>query len=289
MGYAVGIANRLGNRGNNQDRCSAVRRGDTALLLLADGMGGHARGELAAQVFVDVATEAFDHAALPIADPPAFLTETLRLAHARIARAGREQDPPVYPRTTAVACLLQGGRAWWIHAGDSRLYWLRDGQVLERTRDHTLVEDLYRQGRISEPEMLSHPMRNYVTHCLGGPHEAPPATTGGPVALRDGDTILLCSDGLWGVLPEQAIVDGLAADIQPAADALAAAADQAGYPNSDNITVLAVRVLSAEDRTDVDPRGPARAAANDGGDQLTHAIESIRDAIREYGRELDKD
>lgn len=292
MGYAIGIANRLGNRACNQDRCAAVRRDDTVLLVLADGMGGHARGELAAQVLVDTATEVFDRSPLPVADPPAFLTETLHQAHARIVEAGCRQQPPIYPRTTAVVCLLQDGQAWWIHAGDSRLYWLREGRVLARTRDHTLVEELHQQGQISEAEMLRHPMRNYVTYCLGGPQDAPSSSAGGPVALQPGDVIMLCSDGLWGVLSEQAIVDGLTEDdLAQAAEALSAAADRAGYPSSDNISVLALRVLTADCPSDVDRHCAPEPAADavDPADRLNHAIENIQDALREYGEELGKD
>ncbi|MEJ2345641.1 MAG: protein phosphatase 2C domain-containing protein [Gammaproteobacteria bacterium] len=293
MDHETGIANRLGNRAVNQDRCAALVRHDVVLLLLADGMGGHARGELAAQWFIDTMTRAFDHHDLPMTDPDEFLRQSIIAAHGDIVALGLDEQPPIYPRTTAVACLVQEGCAWWAHVGDSRLYLIRGGQVLTRTRDHTYVEELFQSGTITEAEMATHPMRNYVTYCLGGPQETPPVGVAPAVDLQPDDVLLLCSDGLWSGLDEAQMLAALGAEtMQQAADCMADAADRATYPNSDNISVITMRV-----RADllVDPaesqagRSSVPTSSGRTSDQLDEAIGSIRDALREYHHELDGD
>ena len=113
MRYDTGMANRLGNRSNNQDRCTILERDNSVLLLLADGMGGHQRGELAAQELVDSISKSFRHQQLPIENPASFLETAITKAHYDIAACGTRLDPPVYPRTTCVACLTRMG----LHAG----------------------------------------------------------------------------------------------------------------------------------------------------------------------------
>lgn len=293
MQVETGIANRLGNRANNQDRCAVLTRGDSSLLLLGDGMGGHARGELAAQCYIDTLAQAFDRAELPVRQPERFLRDNLLAAHRAILALGLQQQPPVYPRTTAVACLIQHAQAWWAHVGDSRLYVIRTGQLLARTRDHTYVEELFQHNAISEAEMQTHPMRNYVTYCLGGPNEAAPASVSESLGVQADDVIMLCSDGLWGALDEGEIVRALTdGAIEQAVDDLAARADQASYPNSDNISLVALRVLAdlhvdtGETNTD---QIADHGARNDPGARLNDAIDTIRSALRDYRDELGKD
>jgi serine/threonine protein phosphatase PrpC len=150
MHREITLVSRQGDRAANQDRCLAVERADCALLLLADGMGGHPRGELAAQVFIDSLARQFNVAELPPAEAGEFLVRGMEQAHHAIVAAGRQQTLPVDPRTTAVACLVQDRQACWVHAGDSRLYLIRHGTVLERTRDHSLVEELIQRGELEE-------------------------------------------------------------------------------------------------------------------------------------------
>jgi serine/threonine protein phosphatase PrpC len=234
---------RRGDRATNQDRCLAVEGVDCTLLLLADGMGGHPRGELAAQVFIDSLARQFNAAEPPPAEAGKFLVHGIEQAHHDIVTAGRSLTPPVDPRTTAVACLVQDRQACWAHVGDSRLYLIRNGAVLVRTRDHSLVEELIQRGELEEAGREHHPLRNYVSRALGGGEQAPVITLSDSRTLRPGDLLLLCSDGLWASLPEARLA-GLAGAgvLEQAAGELAAAAERAACPASDNITLLACRL-----------------------------------------------
>ena len=174
MKYETGLSNRLGNRANNQDRCSYLEHCGDVLLLLADGMGGHRGGDLAAQQFIDSMTATLRRQKNPVTDPGDFLNNSIVLAHHDISRLRVAHEPPFYPRTTCVACLVQDGVAHWAHVGDSRLYLIRHNNILTRTRDHTYIEDLVKNNIITEDEMSEHPMRNYVSYCLGGPDKPPP-------------------------------------------------------------------------------------------------------------------
>ncbi|MGA7802498.1 MAG: PP2C family serine/threonine-protein phosphatase [Gammaproteobacteria bacterium] len=287
MKYELGFASRLGDRASNQDRCIARERKSAVLLVLADGMGGHAGGDLAAQILVDEYSRRFEAEHLPLADPARFLRATLERAHGAILEAGQAQHPPIQPRTTAVACLIQNGRTYWLHVGDSRLYLLRSGRMVTRTKDHTFVEDMHQQGMLTAEEIAHHPMRNYVTRCVGGSLESPLPTVGTPVDLQPDDLLLLCSDGFWSALPqnriEQLIQD---ANLEEGLDTLAEAAQRASYPHSDNITAVALRWRSDKNASK-DPTG--RAAGHpqrQPPDPLTSAIAEIHRAIRKYGTEM---
>ena len=285
MRYQYALTSRLGNRGSNQDRC-AIRLGeDRVLLVVADGMGGHARGDLAAQTTVDTLSRLFRDQDGPIPDPRAFLDRALARAHEQVVRVGQAQQPPIEPRTTCVACLVQGHSAWWAHVGDSRLYLLRDGQRLLRTRDHAFVEELLQRGEISEDEARHHPMRNSVSQCLGGRSSLPEASFGQIEELHRNDCLLLCSDGLWAALPENLLVTLCdKPDLNRALEKLAEDAEHACYPRSDNISAVALRWL---EHKQVQPAATPAQETPPSLDPLEAAIEEIQRAIAEYGSELD--
>lgn len=290
MRYETALANRLGNRACNQDRARIVERGSALLLVLGDGMGGHARGELAAQALVDSVQASFHDQDLPISEPQAFLEQACVRAHEEILALGLRQPEPVYPRTTAVICLLQHNRMWWAHLGDSRLYWIRDGRLLARTRDHTYVEELLRRRAIDERAAQSHPMRNYVTQCLGGPQEPLRPTVSAPAELQIGDQLLLCSDGFWGALDQDTLLQGLGADqdLDGALQQLADAAERNAYPNSDNVSAVAFRLLAAQEVA-LETDGPGTEHEDGAPEDLDDAIASIKAAIHRYRHELDED
>jgi protein phosphatase len=164
----------------------------------------------------------------------------MRRAHREILRYQDTHGLPESPRTTIVACVVQGGRAWWAHAGDSRLYLLRDGRVLIRTRDHSKVQSLIDLGLIDERDSCTHPERNKVMNCLGSPFE-PTIELGGDVALEPGDTLMLCSDGVWSALPEDALIEPLTVEsvLSGVPRLVQQAVGHAG-PMADNATVLAM-------------------------------------------------
>ena len=247
MKYQFGQTSRLGNRTVNEDDLGVAEAGDAVLLVLADGMGGYRGGQVASRSLVKHMLNNFKARKFPVTDPQAYLKELVADAHLAIIRAGNEQSPPVEPRTTCVVCLIQGGFAWWAHVGDSRLYMYRAGKPFKRTIDHSKIEELLRKGRISEKEMKNHPQRNLVTRCVGFQPHPPVPTISDEIPLEKYDMFVLCSDGLWGPLDDQAIVETLTKNtITQGVEKLAALAETKAYPESDNISVIAFRWVSAD-------------------------------------------
>ena len=243
MHYDTASTTRQGDRDTNQDRCAIRSRPSSLLLLLADGMGGHPRGELAAQVYIDSLLRAFGQADWPVPDPATFLAAAMNRAHADIITAGNREQPPVNPMTTGVACLLQEDQACWTYIGDSRLYLFRHEQTLARTRDHSLVQAAIERGEWPEDEREQHPLRHIVTRSLGGDSRVPDVELPETTTLQPGDTLLLCSDGLWAALPEDQLARlAAAADLSAAVQDMALQAELASRPFSDNVTLVACRL-----------------------------------------------
>ena len=277
---------RLGNRKINQDRCLALEDEDAILLAVADGMGGHARGELAAQAFVDSLRRRFETRD-PLQEGPAFLHQAIRAAHQAILEIGRHQTPPVQPLTTCVAALIQGGRVHWAHVGDSRLYLFRHGRVFFQTRDHTPVAEMVAAGLITERQARIHPKRNQVSRCLGGPGAPPEITVGPEVFLEPGDLLLLCSDGLWSAVSERRLLELAGAeDLGGTLDDLAMLAEQQSYPQSDNITAVALRWEGTQQARRAETAGGDDRAQEASLDPLERAIAEIHQALEEYGDEM---
>lgn len=247
MQYVIARTSRLGNRAINQDRVAALERDNTVMLVLGDGLGGKVGGEVAAQVLVDTIAGAFQNAKLPIRNPKEFLTQSLHHAHHAVIAAGKKVDPPINPGTTAVLCLVQSGSAWWAHVGDSRLYLFRGSVPIYRTRDHSFVEKLVEQGQLRNDERGSHPLRNYMTRCIGLSNSVPEVTVSNEVTLQNGDVIMLCSDGLWEPIDEMQLgmklLDGRLSD---ALDKLSEQAEETSYPSSDNISAVAIQIMSLQ-------------------------------------------
>jgi len=244
--YDKGSVSRVGNRAMNQDRGCVVEHGESLLIFVADGMGGHKGGELAAQEAMDCFVNNLKSQKTPVENPAMFLEMSMLEAHKSIARLCAKEDPPYYPRTTCVACLVQQNQAWWVHLGDSRLYLIRDGELLDRTRDHTYIEELYQNDVITEEEMLTHPMRNYVTYCIGGANDMPPVSSGHCDTLQQGDIILLCSDGMWGAMSVEDIIKLNGMPMDTAIHRMAEEAERISHPHSDNVTLVGIKVLEAD-------------------------------------------
>lgn len=194
-----------GDREDNQDR-AAVASGDAAsLLVVMDGMGGHAQGARAAETGCKVMLDLFRAETKPLFDPLGFLHLALGRAHAAIVQIGTKLAIDLRPRATCAICLVQRAEAYWAHVGDSRIYHLRGGAVLTRTRDHSHVEQLLREGSIREEEVPGHPMRNFVECCLGGESALPEMTISRRQPLEDGDVLMVCTDGVWSNLKDAEI------------------------------------------------------------------------------------
>jgi len=196
---------RQGPRPYNQDRLAYSYSKDSLLLVIADGMGGYRHGELAAQLAVTSMTDAFQRLATPaLANPNKFLISQIALIHELIAQVTQQQEMLEAPRTTIVAAVIQHGRLYCAHVGDSRLYLFRDSHLLYRTEDHSIVQSLYNKGVISKDEMQHHPDRHKIYNCLGG-DVAPNIDVAVGRELVEGDTVLVCTDGLWGAVTDEQI------------------------------------------------------------------------------------
>jgi serine/threonine protein phosphatase PrpC len=246
MRFTVYQVSRKGGREKNEDRMGYCYTRDSGLFALADGMGGHPEGEVASQLALQTLAAMFQRDAKPtLKDPMRFLHESIIAGHHQLLRYATQKALIDTPRTTVVACVLQGNSAYWAHCGDSRLYLVRGDKLVARTRDHSYSE---------LQETMSHvvPMgerfnRNVLFTCLGSPGK-PVVDTVGPLLLQSGDRLLLCSDGLWGTVSDAAITEQLAKNT--IADAVPELVEQAlrnGGPKSDNVTVLAMEWESAED------------------------------------------
>jgi serine/threonine protein phosphatase PrpC len=241
MNFAIAQETRPGRRPYNQDRLGYWVTPESLLMVLADGMGGHAHGEVAAELAMRHIAAAFRRDARPrLANPDLFLFRAVGRSHGMLLREASNLALPETPRTTVVACVVQDGHAWWQHVGDSRFYLMRKGRLQVRTRDHTVVQQLVDVGRLHEDEVRSHPARNQLLQCLGGlqPPRVEPTSR---ARLERDDLLLLCSDGLWGPLTQAQLVEGLAG--APPAEALprlVALAEELGGPGCDNISALAL-------------------------------------------------
>jgi len=241
MQFSIYQESRRGARKSNQDRVAYCYSRDALLMLLADGMGGHLHGELAAEIAVQFIAQAFRREARPsLSDPESFLRQAISGAHRAIVQEAADTKLAETPRTTCIACVVQDGTAFWAHAGDSRLYHIRDGRILAQTKDHSLVQQLVDRGRIREEAVPAHPERNRIFNCLGSARP-PRVDVSEPTRLHAGDTLILCSDGLWGPLSAKIISSAILKDgIMRAAPELLDEAERRAGRESDNVSVIAV-------------------------------------------------
>ncbi len=262
MRFSVYQVSRRGGREKNEDRMGYCYTRDSGLFALADGMGGHPEGEVASQLALQTLAARFQREARPrLTDPLRFLHDACIAGHHQLLRYATDKSLIDTPRTTVVACLLQGHTAYWAHCGDSRLYLVRGDKLVARTRDHSYSE---LQETMSQVVPINERYnRNVLFTCLGSPGK-PVIDTTGPLVLQSGDRVLLCSDGLWGTVSDTEIVDVLTSrSISDAVPELVERALRAGGARSDNVTVLAV-----EWEADEDQDLGARVSTQDLGDEV---------------------
>ena len=236
MKFSVFQVSRKGGRAKNEDRMGYCYTRESGLFVLADGMGGHPDGEIAAQLALQTISAMYQKEARPlIRDTTEFLSLALMAAHHQIVRYASEKGMLDTPRTTVVAAILQGTGATWVHCGDSRLYVVRDAELLTRTRDHSYLEQ---QNAVVT--RISPVNRNILFTCLGSPAK-PVFDIAGPITLQEGDKLMLCSDGLWGSLTDSEIVRRMAGkSVSDCVPDLVEQALRVGGAHSDNVTVLAM-------------------------------------------------
>lgn len=305
MRFTIFQESRKGSRKVNQDRIAYTFSRDALLLVVADGMGGHAGGEIAAQIAVRLFIERFQQEAKPVLkNPLKFLQDTMVRAHAALGSYANQFSMLETPRTTCVACLVQAGHAYWAHVGDSRLYLFRQGGLIGSTKDHSKVQYLVDQGIIGADEIVQHPDRNKIFSCLGGLVD-PVIDLSRRTPLRNGDIIVLCTDGLWSVYDQREIADWLTSTpILTTAPQMMREGEKRGGADGDNLSAIVVRwgpeTLTDEqstitetlgigdfetqiDRTLTltDRKGTQRDLTDD---EIEHAIEEIQSTIQKYRR-----
>ncbi|WP_077035139.1 PP2C family serine/threonine-protein phosphatase [Pelomonas sp. KK5] len=245
MRFQVFQVSRKGGREKNEDRMGYCYTQEAGLFALADGMGGHPEGEVAAGLALQAMAAIFQRDAKPVlADPLKYLQDAVLIGHRQLLRYAQDKKLHDTPRTTVVACVMQGHNAYWVHCGDSRLYLVRGGKLIARTRDHSYSELQEALGRPAPGAERFN--RNVLFTCLGSPGK-PMIDVSGPLVMEPGDKMLLCSDGLWGTVSDVDITAQLAA--RPIADAVPELVERAlrnGGERCDNVTVLAVEWEGSE-------------------------------------------
>jgi serine/threonine protein phosphatase PrpC len=217
-------------------------------MVVADGMGGHHGGEVAAEIAVNEIQRHFQQEARNrLRRPQEFLVTVINAAHRAIVSHAVANNLLESPRTTCVACVVQDGIAYWAHAGDSRLYLLRGGRLIAQTSDHSRVQQMIDSGAITREMAATHPDRNKIYSCLGG--VVPPViAVGGEHELQTGDTILLSTDGFWSQIPPPLIASLLrkqgVVDLLPG---LLTEAHRRAGGESDNLSVVAMTWEAQDD------------------------------------------
>ncbi|WP_336921509.1 PP2C family protein-serine/threonine phosphatase [Aquipuribacter sp. SD81] len=273
----------LGRYVNNQDSGYAGPH----LLVVADGMGGHAGGDVASSLAVGQLA-ALDGEALSSSEGQTRLAQVLRRTNVALQDRVREDPDLAGMGTTVTALLRAGSRLILAHIGDSRAYLLRQGELVQVTADHTYVQSLVDAGRITAEEAENHPQRNVVMRVLTGEHGDEP-----DLSVREGrpgDRWLLCSDGLSGFVSHDTLHDTLAAGDPPAqtAENLVRLALRGG--GQDNITVVVADVVDLDDPPSTAPQVVGAAAARTrGGPAAAAAADSPAQRAASLTRQADAD
>ncbi len=243
------VAQHQGDRKEQQDRVSLVphpKGGGVVLAVVADGMGGHTGGVLAAQQVIHTACGNLGQFSVRSESARSMLEASLNEAHLLIkaSRFINEKDP----HSTAVMLLLQPGKVSWAHCGDSRLYRFRGDRLMFRTTDHSYVEQLVAKRKITPERALVHPNRNILVTSLGG-DEAPRIDFGEAADLQAGDSFLLCSDGLWAYFGEAELGGVLAAHTARGASGLLIdRARNRAQGEGDNVSLVILKLVEAQSK-----------------------------------------
>ena len=302
MRFTIFQDSRLGDREGNEDRVGYSYSRDVLLMTVADGMGGHLGGEVAAEIAITEITRRFQNEARhKLKKPFDFLVSAIQSAHRAIVSHAVEQNLLECPRTTVVACIVQNGNAYWAHAGDSRLYLIRKGQVVARTTDHSRVQMLIDSGELTPEAAARHPERNKIFSCLGGV-VPPQISTGREFPLETGDTLVLSTDGFWAQIPGSIL--GSVLMKQPVVEVMPGLLEEAqrrARGESDNLSVVAMTWESQDDAGVADTQqlevgfttssntteqleGKGDADADVTEEDIERAINEIQDAIRRVPR-----
>jgi PPM family protein phosphatase len=244
------VAEAQGPRDEQQDAgiyLSSYDRG-TALLVVSDGVGGNSGGRIASQQVASTAQQFWEEQKGELLDPRKDLQTLCRVAHERINAEGAKRG--ISPRATIVALYLTPTNAYWIHSGDSRLYHFRAGKLVTRTKDHSILEIMVKQGLVKEEEMGTHPDQGVLIQSLGGEDYKSPSLD--CVEITPEDAFVLCTDGFWERTTIEEMVRVLFGGKMQATLLLNQAVERAvkrNGPHGDNVT--AAVALPAADKNQV--------------------------------------
>lgn len=278
MKFHVFQETRQGARHSNQDRVGYLYTQECALLLVCDGMGGHHRGEFAAEFIVHYLAKAFKAAAQPrLKDPVQFLSRMILAAHEALLKQAAKEGMHEVPRTTCVAAVIQDGKAYWAHVGDSRLYLIREGHVHKRTVDHSHVQSLLDAGKITQEQAAVHPERNKIYNCIGQP-VPPRIDVQKGITLNLGDTVVLSSDGFWGPVPMELVASmiessGLGIGIPMVMDLSEAVSGR----ECDNLSAVGLKWLSQDGMPVPEDIDPSKKTVSDS--DISIALQVLQGAI----------
>jgi serine/threonine protein phosphatase PrpC len=306
MKFSISQGSRQGPRPYNQDRLAYSYHRHAILMVLADGMGGHKHGDVAAEIAVKSMVEAFQRESTPIiAQPAQFLREQIAQVHDVIENVRARKKLAESPRTTIVVALIQHNKLFCAHVGDSRLYLYRNGLKEFQTQDHSVVQALLREGRITAEQIERHPHRNKIYNCLGG-DKPPNVELADPLPLNEGDVVLLCSDGVWNKVADVTMAQHmLAANMQDGMTRLLDNADAASVTVGDNMSAIALqwgeRITAPLAVSTLDlPSDVTTTMMNQAGsmphphgldltdEEIEKAIADIQDALGRTGQYLNK-
>ncbi|HET7729831.1 MAG TPA: protein phosphatase 2C domain-containing protein [Usitatibacter sp.] len=303
MRFTIFQDSRLGDRKENEDRVGYSYSRDVLLMVIADGMGGHQQGEVAAEIAVSEITRRFQQEARNrLRKPLDFLVSSIQSAHRAIVSHAVEHNLLECPRTTCVACIVQNGCAYWAHSGDSRLYVMRRGELVAQTQDHSKIQQLIDAGAITAEMAARHPDRNKIYSCLGGV-VPPQIDVGREFRLETGDTVMLSTDGFWAQIPAGVLGNLLRKQTVTALmPGLLHEAQRRANGESDNVSVVAMTWENQEDDTVADTtsldaeefatstdtteqlEGGGTALDDVTEDDIERAIAEIQSAIRKVPR-----
>lgn len=302
MRFTIFQESHIGGRKTNQDRLAYSYSKDVLLMVIADGMGGHARGEIAAEIAVNTINNRFQvEARTALRRPKEFLDSAIQAAHRAIVAFADKNDMLECPRTTIVAVVIQHGKAVWAHVGDSRLYLFRGGRLAAVTSDHSRVQQMIDAGILTQAQAAVHPDRNKIYNCVGG--VLPPTITHSEEwMMQVGDGIWISTDGFWGPLSADSIAAKVdREDVLSLVPKLMEEAERKAGADSDNLSVVALTWEKQEEDepassvTITEPiEGFATSAKTvqqtDGlkddisDDEIEKAIAEIQKAIKNVGR-----
>ena len=211
------------------------------LAVVADGMGGYEGGQEASRLAVETVRSVYDNAFG--ADPQATLVEAFASAHQNIQRFAIEHPQFYGMGTTCTAAAIVERQLYFAHVGDSRLYLIRGKNISRLTRDHSYVGRLVESGIVRSEDAESHPQRHILTAALGSGREVDPDFPAEPLALEDGDYLMLCTDGLWSLITEHEIASVIPAN-SPAESCLALIKMALDRGGPDNVSVIVIRFLA---------------------------------------------